>query len=788
LDNPCPADLLTMEPRDNALRILMVVDLLWDSRLGAVRIYLELAEQWRAAGHVVEKYSLSDAFSDVSDSPARFAIQQLRFSYRAAAFIRKNSTRFDVVDAPIGVLPFSKRKLGFRGLVVARSVGLYRLYEQFNRSVEKRWPGQPKGKFLGRIFYALARWRLLHASDKAVRHADLINVPNEEEAVCLRQEVGVDLRILVQPYGLTVERCRAFLQAAAPAEIRLAQRRICFIGMWSARKGAHDWSGIIQRVRARFPGAQFRFLGTMVDSKAILHDLRLDSLEGLESISDYQPDDLPGLLADCTVGAFPSYAEGFGLAVLEQLASSIPTIAYDTAGPRDLLGGRLRELLVPIGDVDALAGKICEILELDLDRYQELSERSTEAAAAFSWPAIAQATISAYGSALQGGPTGQILFVQPFSLGSPGGGPRILRALLEGAPFAWHSVCATPEKPKVWPQETHLRTRPFWRRIEHSRFAAIPNITWPLFAPLFRRRLRQLCLKLRARAIHVVPHTGLDFVQAHAVARELRLPFFISVHDDLAYTAGNTFRRERREAAMGDAWREASARFVISEPLGREYCERYGAGEFHVVTDGLSELTKPRTETRSNELRIYFMGLFHMVYEPNLRALLDGISVFEKHHPSIGVRLTCRCEHIRPRVLDGAKAVTILPFSSEAQVKQDMESADLLYMPLPFGEAYEKFARYSLSTKMVTYAGSGVPILYHGPANSAAYDLLEKNNAAILLTSLVPEEIARALAGLTEQTRTESAANALALAQREFMLVDQVRKFWGSISKTLSPA
>ena len=61
-----------------------------------------------------------------------------------------------------------------------------------------------------------------------------------------------------------------------------------------------------------------------------------------------------------------------------------------------------------------------------------------------------------------------------------------------------------------------------------------------------------------------------------------------------------------------------------------------------------------------------------------------------------------------------------------------MESADLLYMPMPFGEAHEKFARYSLSTKMVTYAGSGVPILYHGPATSAAFDLLKRNDAAIL--------------------------------------------------------
>jgi glycosyltransferase involved in cell wall biosynthesis len=775
-----------MQTDPRPLRILLVINLPWDPRLGATRVLMELAEQWRASGNIVEKYSLSDAYPDIRASSAKFTIRQLFFSYRAAAFIRKNSARFDVVDALIGVLPFSKEKLGFRGLLVARSVGLYRLYDQFDCSVKKRWPGKRKGRFFGRIFYALTRRRLLHASDQAVRHADLINLPNEEEAAVLHQELGPDLPILVQPYGLTDERRHALSHAAAAPEIRLAQKRICFIGMWGPRKGARDWFAIIQQIRARVPQAQFRFLGTMVDSKAILPDLQLKSLEGVELISDFQPDDLPGLLADCTVGAFPSYAEGFGLAVLEQLAAGLPTIAYDTAGPRDLLAARLRELLVPKGDVDAFATAIGDILQLKPEDYERLSARSIEAAAEFSWPAIAGATLDAYRHSLKGG--GEIFFVQPFSLGSAGGGARILRALLERAPFAWQSICTSPSKPKAWPNEIHLPSRPAWGRIEHSRFAAIPNVTAPFFGPIFRKRLKELCLRHGARAIHAVPHAGLDFAQAHAVARELALPFFISVHDDLAYTAASAGSPEERETAMRAAWLEASARFVISEALGREYCQRYGAQDYHVVTDGLSELTPPRAIAASSELRIYFMGLFHMAYERSLRALLDGLAIFERAHPAVTVRMTCRCEHIRAQVLDGAKAVTVLPFGNEAQVRVDMETADLLYLPIPFGEAHEKFARYSLSTKMVTYAGSGVPILYHGPAGSAAFDLLSRNNAAIFLTSLTPKEIAATLSGVTAQKRAEVAANALALANREFMLADQSQKFWSALSDTLSPA
>jgi hypothetical protein len=77
--------------------------------------------------------------------------------------------------------------------------------------------------------------------------------------------------------------------------------------------------------------------------------------------------------------------------------------------------------------------------------------------------------------------------------------------------------------------------------------------------------------------------------------------------------------------------------------------------------------------------------------------------------------------------------------------------------------------------------------LYHGPAASAAYDLLHKNNAAILLTTLEPEEIATALSGLTREKRANIAANALALAEREFMLVAQTRKFWDAFSRVLPP-
>jgi glycosyltransferase involved in cell wall biosynthesis len=588
LDKPETVRAETLPPAPGPLRILVVLNLHWDARLGAVRVYMELAEQWRAAGHVVDHFSLSDAFPNARGSRAGFALRQVLFAYKAAAFVKRKRARYDVIDALIGSLPASKEKLRFNGLLVARSVGLYRLYDRFERSAHHRWPRRSRGRFLGRILYTLTRRRLMHASEKAVQHADLVNLPNENEAACLHREIASDRPVVVQPYGLTAERRRALLQAAAPADVRLAQKKISFIGMWAARKGSHDWGRIVRRIWQEVPNARFCFLGTMVGADTILSDLGLESSAGIQLISDYSPVDLPKLLADCAVGAFPSYVEGFGLAVLEH----------------------------------AFAGAICKILERDQPSYQRLSERSAEAAAQFSWSKIADDTLHVYRRRLRS-LRDTILFVQPFSLCWAGGGARILRALLGRAPMEWHSLCCAPKRPQNSPNETHLRSRPSWGKIETSRLAIFPRMTASMFASGFRRRLKEFCQRRGVCAIHTIPHAGLDFAQAHAVARELSLPFFISLHDDLAYTAASAGRVALSETAMRHAWLDAHARFVISEALGREYSRRYGARDYQVVTDGLNQLAPHENTAEPGRLRIYFMGLFHMAYERKGRLSLS---------------------------------------------------------------------------------------------------------------------------------------------------------------------
>ena len=381
---------------DQPLRILAIVNLPWDPRLGAARVWIELTEEWSKAGHVVEKFCLTDAFPTPAASPALAAFRLIMFPYLAARFVRENADRFDVIDALVGTLPFSKRSLRFHGLLVARSVGLYRLYEKFERDAARRWPPSSKGKLIGRPFYWFFSRRARATSESSVRHCDVLNIPNSDELLCVRDEMQSAKPAVVQPYGLAPARRQALVDAASPAETRWRKKRVVFLGMWSARKGARDWGQIIRQIRARVPDACFLFLGTMIDTKQVWNDLEFGPVDFVETVPQFNPDELPRLLSDCAVGAFPSYVEGFGMAVVEQLAAGLPTVAYDAPGPRDILRDDFPELLVAPGDVARFSETVSKIFEQGSGAYQELSERSALTALRFSWPTIAHDTAVEY--------------------------------------------------------------------------------------------------------------------------------------------------------------------------------------------------------------------------------------------------------------------------------------------------------------------------------------------------------------------------------------------------------
>jgi glycosyltransferase involved in cell wall biosynthesis len=233
-------------------------------------------------------------------------------------------------------------------------------------------------------------------AEKTLRQADLINVSNRRDAELLRDLGYPDRKIIVQPYAISAESTAAF-QA-----IDLEARRnpsVVFLGSFDPRKGGPDLPVIFAKIVAKIPSVTFHLLGTggMFQSAGqVLSVFPRRLRPRLRVVPRFTSSQLPALLGSLSLGVFPSYLEGFGFAVLEQLGSGLPVVAYDSPGPSDILP---REWLVSRGDAQALAERAIALLS-DERLLRTARHLARAHASKFSWSLIGASTSACYKASL----------------------------------------------------------------------------------------------------------------------------------------------------------------------------------------------------------------------------------------------------------------------------------------------------------------------------------------------------------------------------------------------------
>lgn len=389
------------------IRVLMVLPMPWDLRLGGPKPQMMIAEELRRLGHTVEKFDCHDAFPEHQAwSPLLLRIFGPflpDFSQRAIAFIKANGHRFDVIDVHQYCLPVSKQQLGFTGLVVARSVALYAFHEEFRQLALRKWPKRGLKKLPGAILRTLRKPRVRRNIARCIAtfsHADYIMVPNQDEWDYVNSVLKLGSKCVSIPYGLTKAQFAAFASAAVDCKDRLARKTVVFIGSWGPGKGSKDWPGIIRHLQACIPEVRLLFLGTSGYSHAsqgrIIQELDLLNSECISLVPRFSDDEFPQLLSQGTVAAFPSYVEGFPIAVLEQLAAGLPVVAYDIPGPREMLKHLEGSFLVPVGDTENFSQRLVDVINLDESNYTQLSRQCIEIAQQFDWEDISERTLEIY--------------------------------------------------------------------------------------------------------------------------------------------------------------------------------------------------------------------------------------------------------------------------------------------------------------------------------------------------------------------------------------------------------
>jgi glycosyltransferase involved in cell wall biosynthesis len=101
----------------------------------------------------------------------------------------------------------------------------------------------------------------------------------------------------------------------------------------------------------------------------------------------HQPaqDAIRHLYASCDVWLCGSYSEGFHLPPLEAMACRCPVVSTRVGGPIDIIECGRNGYLVPVGDVEALADRLIEVLSLDNAQWQTMSGAAFATATRYTW-------------------------------------------------------------------------------------------------------------------------------------------------------------------------------------------------------------------------------------------------------------------------------------------------------------------------------------------------------------------------------------------------------------------
>lgn len=253
-------------------------------------------------------------------------------------------------------------------------------------------------QYFGRAFGYMARSSARHAVRRArftltvsdySRQAIARHYPIAAERIVLTPNAVDQARFHPRPPGDDVE------PADAGVLRRLALNSdgyLCTLGRLEPRKNHVRLVEAFARLRTAWPliiVGQRDFAYAAVFER--IRSLRLDGR--VRILEDVDDESLPVVLRHARVMAYPSLAEGFGMPVLEAMASGVPVVTSNTTSLPEIAGAAA--WLIDPTDVEALAEVLGRALaEPSADRAARVA-RGLRQAARFTWATAAANLLAA---------------------------------------------------------------------------------------------------------------------------------------------------------------------------------------------------------------------------------------------------------------------------------------------------------------------------------------------------------------------------------------------------------
>jgi glycosyltransferase involved in cell wall biosynthesis len=168
------------------------------------------------------------------------------------------------------------------------------------------------------------------------------------------------------------------------------------VGTLEPRKNLHTALAAHARlpanVRRKFPLTLIGVEGWLTDSlhAALEHGLREGFVRKLGYVSD---DELPLLIAGALAVVYPSVYEGFGLPVVEAMASGVPVLCSTAQALREVAGDAA--IMRDPADVEGFTDGMQALID-DVALRERLIAAGSERARCFSWQRTADETLAVY--------------------------------------------------------------------------------------------------------------------------------------------------------------------------------------------------------------------------------------------------------------------------------------------------------------------------------------------------------------------------------------------------------
>jgi glycosyltransferase involved in cell wall biosynthesis len=221
------------------------------------------------------------------------------------------------------------------------------------------------------------------------RAARIIAVSEAVARALSAQKLFPQDRLSIVRNGIDVERFdvgkngfnrEAFCRNAGVAPGRLL---VATLGEIKQLKGQEEFLRAASLIARRFGEVDFIIAGCDT-SRTGEHRARTErlitelDLHGRVHLTGWL-DDVAPLLAATDVFVSASHTESFGITIVEAMASGAAVVATATEGAREIIEDGVTGLLVPLGDVEALASAIVRLLE-DAPERKRLGARAREVA------------------------------------------------------------------------------------------------------------------------------------------------------------------------------------------------------------------------------------------------------------------------------------------------------------------------------------------------------------------------------------------------------------------------